>query len=147
MVNLNKRLFDLLYQSRRTQKDLAEALGISERNVSSWKMRGSDPPANLIVGIAAFFGISVECFLTGEEHATASNVVGGNVNAGAVVQQGSSNSHVFVSGGGSGKRTLSDEESELLRLFSSLDLKRRIKILDLAFKLEDEARAELSENE
>lgn len=147
MVNINKRLFDLLYQSRRTQKDLAEALGISERNVSSWKMRGSDPPANLIVGIAAFFGISVECFLTGEEHATASNVVGGNVNAGAVVQQGSSNSHVFVSGGGSGKRTLSDEESELLRLFSSLDLKRRIKILDLAFKLEDEARAELSENE
>lgn len=146
-MNLNKRLFDLLYQSRRTQKDLAEALGISERNVSSWKMRGSDPPANLIVGIAAFFGISVECFLTGEEHATASNVVGGNVNAGAVVQQGSSNSHVFVSGGGSGKRTLSDEESELLRLFSSLDLKRRIKILDLAFKLEDEARAELSENE
>lgn len=146
-MNINKRLFDLLYQSRRTQKDLAEALGISERNVSSWKMRGSDPPANLIVGIAAFFGISVECFLTGEEHATASNVVGGNVNAGAVVQQGSSNSHVFVSGGGSGKRTLSDEESELLRLFSSLDLKRRIKILDLAFKLEDEARAELSENE
>ena len=110
-------------------------------------MRGSDPPANLIVGIAAFFGISVECFLTGEEHAPASNVVGGNVDAGAVVQQGSSNSHVFVSGGGSGKRTLSDEESELLRLFSSLDVKRRIKILDLAFKLEDEARAELSENE
>ena len=130
-MNLNKRLFDLLYQSRRTQKDLAEALGISERNVSSWKMRGSDPPANLIVGIAAFFGISVECFLTGEEHAPASNVVGGNVDAGAVVQQGSSNSHVFVSGGGSGKRTLSDEESELLRLFSSLDVKRRIKILDL----------------
>ena len=147
LVNLNKRLFDLLYQSRRTQKDLAEALGISERNVSSWKMRGSDPPANLIVGIAAFFGISVECFLTGEEHAPASNVVGGNVDAGAVVQQGSSNSHVFVSGGGAGKRTLSDEESELLRLFSSLDVKRRIKILDLAFKLEDEARAELSENE
>ena len=58
-MNLNKRLFDLLYQSRRTQKDLAEALGISERNVSSWKMRGSDPPANLIVGIAAFFGANV----------------------------------------------------------------------------------------
>lgn len=143
-MNLNKRLFDLLYESRRTQKELADALGISERNVSAWKARGSDPPSGLIVGIAKFFGISVECFLTGEDHTSTANVVSENATVGTIVQ-GPNNSHVIVSNGD--KRPLTDEESELLRLFNSLDVKRRIKILDLAFTLDDEARSEKIKNE
>lgn len=142
-MDLNKRLFDLLYESRHTQKELADALGISERNVSSWKARGSDPPSGLIVGIADFFGISVECFLTGEERTSNANVVGGNATVGAVLQ-GSNNSRVVITNGD--KRPLTDEESELLRLFNSLDVKRRIKILDLAFTLDDEARSEKNKN-
>lgn len=65
-------------------------------------------------------------------------IIGGNVTGGAVVQ-GSHHSNVTVS---NSERKLTDEETELLRLFNSLDVKRRIKILNLAFALDDEAEAE-----
>jgi len=70
------------------------------------------------------------------------NVVDGNVSNGAVMQ-GLHHSSMVIHNGKS--CTLSDEESELLRLFKSLDVKRRMKILDLTFSLEEEAKAEKSE--
>ncbi len=141
MVNLNKRLFDLLYESRRTQKDLADAIGISERNISSWKARGSDPPSACIMAISQFFGISAECFLTGEEHSSTTNVVGGNVTGGTVVQ-GSHSSRITIGGG---KNPLTDEEAEILRLFQSLDVRRRVKLFEFGFTLEEDAKSEKTE--
>lgn len=134
-MNLNKRLFDLLYESRKTQKQLADAIGISERNISSWKARGSDPPSACIMGISQFFGMSAECFLTGEEHPSSTNVVGGNVTGGTVVQ-GSHSSRIMIAGD---KNQLTEEESEILRLFQSLDVRRRVKLFEFAFSLEEEA--------
>jgi hypothetical protein len=37
-----------------------------------------------------------------------------------------------------GERILSDEAVELLRVYELLDVKRRMKLLDFAFKLEEE---------
>ena len=56
--------------------------------------------------------------------------------------QESFHNHVIVN---NSKRNLTDEEEELLRLFNSLDVKQRIKILDLAFSLEEELNSEKSE--
>lgn len=131
-MNLNKRLFDLLTENHRTQKELADAISVPERTVSSWKARGSEPPAGCVMSISKFFGISAECFLTGEEH-TATNVINGNVASGTVVQ-GANSSRITIKE----NHSLTDEEMELLRLFHSLDVKRRVKLLDFGFTLEEE---------
>jgi len=69
-----------------------------------------------------------------DEPSPTSNVIGGDVNGGAVVQ-GSHYNNVTVS---NGERKLTDEENELLRLFNSLDVKHRVKLLNFGFSLEDE---------
>ena len=51
-MTINERLFLLLAEAHRSQKDLADFIGVNERNIASWKQRGSDPPAKLIVKIA-----------------------------------------------------------------------------------------------
>lgn len=65
-------------------------------------------------------------------------IIGGNVTGGAVVQ-GSHHSNVTVS---NSERKLTDEETELLRLFNSLDIKHRVKLLNFGFALEDESKIE-----
>jgi len=141
-LTINERLFSLLGESGKTQKALADSIGVNERNIGTWKARGSDPPAKLIYQIAAFLGVSVEWLLTGEEH-HATNIVGGNVTGGTVMQ-GTHNSRVVVSN--EKQRPLTDEEGELLRLFQSLDVKRRVKLLDFSFTLEEEMKAGKTQN-
>ena len=108
-------------------------LGINAiRQINEKKGMGSYSLAR----IADYLSCSVD-YLLGrtDEPSTISNVIGGNVTGGAVVQ-GYHNSNVTVN---SSERKLTDEEIELLRLFNSLDVKRRIKLLDYGFALEDES--------
>ncbi len=51
-MRINQRVFELLSEQRHRQAELAQTLKISERNVSTWKERGTDPPAKYAVGIA-----------------------------------------------------------------------------------------------
>lgn len=133
MVTINERVFKLLYESHRTQKDLADFCGVNERNVGSWKSRGSDPPARLICKIAEFFGVSVMWLLTGEDRDQASIVNNGSVSG----NLGPNSGPVFVLNGG--EHILSDECAELVRVYESLGVRDRIKLLDTAFKISDNA--------
>ena len=67
LLTINERLFQLLTDQRQTQKGLADFIGVNERNIATWKARGSDPPAKLISKIADFFNVSIEWMLTGED--------------------------------------------------------------------------------
>jgi transcriptional regulator with XRE-family HTH domain len=134
-VTINQRLFDLLASKDKSQKELSIALGISERNISAWKARGSEPPSNLIPAIAAFFDVSMEWMLTGEEQQKGTLVVSGCASGNAIVQ-GINRGSVVVRNGR--ERPLSDEAAELLRIYESLDMRRRLKLLDTALNLEDE---------
>lgn len=66
-MHINERIFSLLAKKKCTQQYFAEYLGVSDKTVSTWKSRGSTPPAEYIHPIAKFFGVSVEYILTGEE--------------------------------------------------------------------------------
>lgn len=132
-MTINERVFKLLFESRRTQKDLADFCGVNERNVGSWKSRGSDPPAKLICKIAEFFGVSVVWLLTGEDRDQTSFVNNGSVSGNLGPNSGS----VYVMNGG--ERVLSAECAELVRVYESLDIRDRIRLLDAAFKIADDS--------
>lgn len=132
-MTINERLFLILAKSGRTQKALADAIGVNERNIATWKMRGTDPPAKYACQIAAFLGVSVEWLLTGEDRGQTSIVNNGSVSGNLGPNSGSV--HVINDGG----RILSAECAELVRVYESLCVRDRIRLLDVAFKIADGA--------
>lgn len=131
MVTINERVFQLLFESHRSQKDLADFCGVNERNIGSWKSRGSDPPAKLICKIAEFFGVSVVWLLTGEDRDQTSFVNNGSVSG----NLGPNSGTVYVVNGG--ERVLSAECAELVKVYESLGIRDRICLLDSAFQIAD----------
>ena len=120
---------------------LAKETGISVSLFSKWKKNPtSEISSSNLTRIADYFDCSVD-YLLGrtDEPALTSNIIDGNITDSAVVQD---SHHNNVTINGSSERKLTDEETELLRLFNFLDVRRRTKILDLAFTLEEEAKAE-----
>lgn len=132
-MTINERLFDLLADHHLTQKALADFIGVNERNIGTWKMRGSDPPAKLVYKIAEFFGVSVEWFLTGEEHPRTSFVNNGSLSGNLGPHTGT----LVVRNGG--ERVLSAECSELLRIYESLGVRDRMALLSAAFEIADKS--------
>jgi transcriptional regulator with XRE-family HTH domain len=139
-VFMNERLFARLAEIVDGQKRLAEALGISPKTISAWKTRATSPPSKYIPQIAEFIGVSVDWLVTGEGYSGGSVHVAGPVSHGAVVA-GVNHGRVVTRQGGR-ERVLSVESGELLRLYDSLDIKRRLKLLELAVLLSEEKEGE-----
>lgn len=132
-MTVGQRIHEVARKKRISQKELAEAIGISPSSVSDWK-KGSVPSSDNLKKAAEFLGVSVDFLLTGSESAAVNNI-----NSGNNVVQGM---HVFIKNGAAEERELSDQEVELLRIFHSLDVKRQTSLLSYAYKLEDESKNE-----
>lgn len=65
-MEIYERIFSLLGKEKSRQVELSKAIGVSNKTISAWKTRGSDPSAKLISAIADFFHVSVEYILTGK---------------------------------------------------------------------------------
>jgi transcriptional regulator with XRE-family HTH domain len=68
-MTISQRIFELLKEKNKQQKDLAAYAGISASAISDWKKKGTNPSAEYIFPIAQFLGVSVEYLLTGNETA------------------------------------------------------------------------------
>ncbi|MDL2288295.1 helix-turn-helix domain-containing protein [Oscillospiraceae bacterium OttesenSCG-928-F05] len=67
MGEINQRMFALLDQKGYSQRDFAKNTGISEKTLSAWKARGTDPSAKYISSIAEFLECDENYLLTGEQ--------------------------------------------------------------------------------
>lgn len=110
---------------------LAQELGLGKATASGWR-KGAQPHPKTIKKIANYFNVSPEYFnqcdveekvVTGIVHTN--NGIIGNTHGPVTIKNGT-------------ERALSDQEVELLRIFGSLDIKKRTTLLSYAFKLEDE---------
>ena len=64
MANISvERIFDLLYEHKIQQKELAKALGISAGNITEWKKGRSAPSAGVLPKIADYFGVTTDYLL------------------------------------------------------------------------------------
>jgi len=66
-MTISERMFALMEEKNKRPYQLCSILGVGTAQTSSWKNRGSDPPAKYIAQIAAFLGVSVEYLLTGKD--------------------------------------------------------------------------------
>ena len=67
-MSICTRIFERMGQDKSHLRALAHKLSIAPSTVTSWKTRGSDPPAKYIVAIADFLGVSPLWLLTGEDN-------------------------------------------------------------------------------
>ena len=59
-LELGSNIRQLRRRDKKTQEQLAEALGVTSQAVSRWESGGSYPDMNLIPSIANFFGVSID---------------------------------------------------------------------------------------
>ena len=58
-LNLGNNIRQFRRRDKKTQEQLAEALGVTSQAVSRWKSGGSYPDMNLIPAIASYFRVSI----------------------------------------------------------------------------------------
>jgi len=116
-----------------TPTTVVKKLGYSSNKVTAWK-HGSIPNLEVASKIAQYFNVSTDYLLTGEEKNTAAMTIGDVKSNNGVI--GVNNGRVVFANGI--ERALSEEAAELLRLYDSLDVKRRMALLNKAFELDDE---------
>lgn len=130
-MTISERIFDLLAAQRKTQTSLAQAISVRISTVSSWKAKNCDPAANLIAPIAEFFGVSCDYLCTGTDYKPVSQ----NVNQGIF---GNGNNGNVVAIGDGNAATVSEFECELLRVYNSIDPRRKNALLAYAYQLENQ---------
>lgn len=73
-MTITERLFKTLADKKLSQKELGLHINTSDKTISAWKANNSLPPADKLVGISEFLGISLEYLITGEETNISSNL-------------------------------------------------------------------------
>jgi transcriptional regulator with XRE-family HTH domain len=103
---------------------LGEALNLSKATTSGWR-KGSQPQAKTIKAIGEYFGVSVDYLMgsDGQQHIINDNHgVIGNTHAPLTIINGS-------------EHQLSEQESEMLRIFTQLSVVQQAKVLVYASEL------------
>ena len=58
-MTINERLFLKLEEKKLKQSDLANFLNLSTGQITAWKKRGTNPPAEYLINICKFLNISI----------------------------------------------------------------------------------------
>lgn len=117
-----------------SQEELAKQIHVTQTMISQWEKGKKQPGREVAESLADFFGVTLDYLLgrTADRNNSyfASNISGSN----------------FVQGSGSVSigdiETTTKEEAELLRIYRALDVRRRAKLLNAAFSLEDDTNSE-----
>ena len=74
-MTISERVFDLARQQKRTQGDIAAAVGVRQATVSAWKYKNTIPSSEFIAPLASLFGVSCDFLCTGVEATQAASVL------------------------------------------------------------------------
>ena len=127
-MTISERIFEIMRMKNIRQKDLSKSIGIPTATISTWNTRNTSPPAEKIIEIADYLGVSVYYLLTGEEQ-NAVNINGSsnntNIGENAVMNVPYSN--------------LDKHDKEILEEYNKLSLKNKAKVISYMTELEDTA--------
>lgn len=113
-MTISERMTELLNQQGKTQVDLAKSIGASPSSVNYWVKKNSDIPSSAIIGIAEYLNVTPFFLLTGEEEPEPEQIV----------------ERVEIPVG----EKLTEEESELVRIYRNLDREGRTMVLATAYQ-------------
>jgi transcriptional regulator with XRE-family HTH domain len=120
-----------------TQADLAKILEIERTTYGKYETSGIQPPIEVILKLAEYYEVTTD-FLLGIDKKQSCGMYNSGSISGAVVHGHNSGSVSVTNDGAETSRVLSKEEQEILRIYSILDVKSRVKMLDGILKIEEE---------
>ena len=111
---------------------------LSKCTISRYENMTQEPMLNTVDLLARFFDVSPVYLIgqTDNRSCSASNI------SNSAVVQGNNATTLIVRNGGVHERELSDEETELLRIYELLDVKARHALMAAAFELEEKTKKE-----
>lgn len=135
MDGFGERLRRLRKERDITQGQLAEQIGVVPSAVGKYeRLPDSYPSVEALVKIADYFDVSTDYLLRGKQPMlSAENSVYGQLTNSSVMQ--ANHGGVVVNG----EQALSPEAVELLRIFGTLKVRNRLKLLNYAVELEGES--------
>lgn len=120
---------ELCEQFNRSQS----AIRLNRSTIYRYEKGQQEPMLSTVAAIASFLGVS-PVYLMGDSddrQCSASHI------SNSAVVQGNSATTLIVKNGGIHERELSDDETELLKIFAGLSSRSRHEIMQLAFNLEE----------
>lgn len=137
-MTISQRIFIILKEKGKKQKELSQYTGISEQTISDWKKKGSIPSADKISGIADFLEVSTDYLLTGEEQ-TISKITQSTIGAVGNHSTGTVNVQSKDFSNSNSDFSVNDETAqEITRILNKLSLKERSKLLTMIYDFEEE---------
>lgn len=135
MDGFGERLRRLRKERDITQGQLAEQIGVVPSAVGKYeRLPDSYPSVEALVKIADYFDVSTDYLLRGKQPMlSAENSVCGQLTNSSVMQ--ANHGGVVVNG----EQALTPEAIELLRIFGTLKVRNRLKLLNYAVELEGES--------
>jgi transcriptional regulator with XRE-family HTH domain len=135
----NERLIKLRKERSATQADMARFLGVERTTYGKYETGGIQPPTEIMLRLAEHYDVSVDYLLGNEKKQGGDIYSSGNISGSAVVNGHNNTGSLTVTNGNTDcTRTLSKEEQEILRIYSLLDVKFRLKLMDGILKIEEE---------
>jgi transcriptional regulator with XRE-family HTH domain len=124
-MNIIERITQIMDDKSLNQSDLCKALSIKDSTFSTWKARGTDPPAKYLLRICEFLNVSVDYLLgrTDEQNSTQ------QINTGNV----GNHSQVNVNSA----TQLDDTTGELVTVFKGLKFSDKVKVMSLVAELSE----------
>lgn len=108
-MSIIERITQIMDTKNLNQSDLCKILGIKDSTFSTWKTRGTDPPAKYILLICEYLGVSVDYLL-------------GRTNTPSSVQPLTSQDQITT---------------EMLKAFEKLSFKDKIAVLNYTLNIEN----------
>jgi transcriptional regulator with XRE-family HTH domain len=137
-----ERLKELRGQKGTTQEELAKLLNAKNgQSISAYENGSSLPRVEKLLILADFFGVTIDDLL-GRDRESCNAIAFGNATVNGVNGLNSGTVTVTVPNGETQSRKLSEEEQEILQIFSTVNVKSRMKILCEAYKIEEDAKKE-----
>ena len=135
ILHIGERIIEKLKETGKTESELAEKLKIATDQVKKWKNPRSYPKTEFLSTICDFLQVSPEWLLVGEEN-DAQSTYNNSLISGGMIMQGTNNTGTIILNGDKSV-TLSPEMLELIRIYDSLNVRDRVKLMNEAFILED----------
>lgn len=122
-MSIIERITQIMDTKNLNQSDLCKILGIKDSTFSTWKTRGTDPPAKYILLICEYLGVSVDYLLGRVDEPTATiKTVQGYITP--------HENHIK-----SQDNSLDGMEKEMIEEFKKLTFNDKVKVINLIAEL------------
>lgn len=133
MDNVKNNIKMLRVKRGLSQEALASKMHVHQTAVSQWENGRANPDTQMSKNLADFFNVTID-YLLGQSEDNGGIYYANNINGSNLVQGCGSVSIERAEPISS----ISEEEAEILRIYRSLDIRGRAKILNVLFSIEDE---------